>query len=414
MATPKDLNAIVNTLDPENPDEILGLLKSRGGAWISIYLPLHKSPPDSDKNPIRVRNLFRKAKQRIRDWELGQEEIKKFDSALDALANVDPRNWLTHGPGLGLFMNRDGIHLIDLPYRTEEHVAVADQISVKPLIPLLSDYTFLYVLSLTQDGLVFHRVARTRQEPVDVPDLPRKLSDITWTDDPEKSVQTDPGATTSAPGRPGSTQTAGHHGQGLPSELEKDQEERYFNAVASAIARFLGDRRRTPLLVVGVESNLGSFRKHFDLPGHTVLTREQDPKNLDPDKRIALANETIDRLNAELRETRLRKLEKAFGENEGIFDIESAATAAGIGRADFAAVAQDQVTPGTCEPEQMKVHRAESTTSTKATDLLDYVAAQTLRYGGQVDLLPADSIPGDAGVAIIPRFKIGEDEDRGV
>ena len=382
-----------------SPREIRKIAAQRGGIRLSLYLPIWVDPPDSDKNPIRLRELTDEAEDRLTENGMRPDTAKTFLKPLRNLV-TSPDQLLQHAESLAFFLDELGAWWLPLPYRVGAECAVANKFFAKPLLPLLQSNIDYVVVCLNRGGVRVFRGSRTALEEIEVPDMPRSISEIAAYDDPEASLQHH----TSAAGGPSGGAPGGQaHGQDTPEELREEQMRRFFHEVAKDVRHYLAGSGE-PVVIFGPSKNLGLFRAAGDWPGHRVFDAQVDPHEWDPERIRAEAWRLLQPEVQREHESYLQRLREAHGKDTGLFEPARCAVAAATGRIELAGVASDQHVRGICDMDNMEVRLLEDGNPGCATDLLDHIAGETLRHGGSVVALPAEELPGDGPVAATTRF----------
>jgi len=387
---------------PLDADHLDTLLREEGGQRMTVYLPIATEAPDSEQNPILLKDLLKQAEDGLAEEGMTPENIEAFLHPARALQS-QPERMLRHASALGLFMDETKATLVDIPYRVEASCRVGNRFHMKPLLPLIEENPSFTVLCLERENAAAYRGSRVGLRPVDVPDMPRRLEDVTWRDDPEESTQHHAGTTVPAPGAPGRRMSGRVHGQGVPDDLREQQVERFFHQIAEAMEAFLAGKS-DPLVLFGVEANIGSFERFFHRHGRTVLHDAHSAHDRDVERLRDAAWEQLASVIRKREQDELERLTEAVHKGEGVREVSEAAMAAAMGRLDCVAVANDEAWPGICSPDTMEVREIVSGQPACAHDLLDFIAAETIRHGGRALAMPAADVPGRGSVAATTRY----------
>ncbi len=195
---------------------------------LTITLPTHRTSPDNQQDPIRVRNLVAQAKEQLRA-EFSSREIAPLVDRLDALvAAIDYRHALD---GLVLFVNKEFDAKFYLPYSVPERVVVADKFLTRDLVFAMNRTPRYWVLALSeQPTRLFEGVGDTLVEILD--------GGFPMTHE-------GPGGAAPLPG-----------GFGVNPSAHRDERHRqFFRSVDAALKPFLAEDP-LPLGVVGVDRYL--------------------------------------------------------------------------------------------------------------------------------------------------------------
>lgn len=380
-----------------DPPEIEALARKREGPCVSLYLPIFHAPPESDQNPVRLREWIEEAADQLGAQGVNAEDTKKLLQPLSSLV-TSPEKLLSRGKAFAFFTDADSAHSIELPYRAAFVCRVGNRFSIKPLLPLLQWNPTYTAVCLNRGEVRAFRGNRSGIEAIDVPDMPGTLEEVTAIDDPEKSLQQHTSKTESAKGRPGSVQVSQQHGQGLPSDLEDSQLDRFFRNVSKALQAELSGKEDA-LILFGVEENLGLLTSMNEWKERLVITKTKDPHSWSIDRIRQEACELLEPQAKVEMDSRLDQFNEAKNKGTGLFDLRKCALAAATGRIEKVVVAQDVEIEGTCDLEKMEVKLNTETALPDSDDLYNFIASETIRYGGEAFTVEAANIPGEDGVA---------------
>ncbi|MFP4260762.1 MAG: hypothetical protein ACLFS1_06740 [Opitutales bacterium] len=383
-------------------DEIEAIARQRGGLCVSMYLPVRKSAPESEQNPLRLRELLETAHQKLEAYGMSPENARDVLQPVASLVD-SPEELLISGEALAFLIDKESARRIELPYSTAPGCRVSNQFAIKPLLPLLQWNPGYTAVCINRGEIRVFRGNRVAIEAVEVPDMPKKLEDITGIDDPEKSLQHHTAKTVSAEGAPGSAPVPQMHGHGLPSDMEDMQFDRFFRSVSKALHSYLSGREDS-LILFGVEENVGLFQSMNEWKERTVLSKKEDPHQWDAPRIKEEALKLLKPLADAKMESYLDRLNEARNKGNGLFKLGQCALAAATGRIELAAVDEDREVDGICGLDTMKVDIFTEGDAPCTHDLYDFIASETIRHGGEVCVLDALVIPGEGGVAATVRF----------
>lgn len=384
------------------PETVRNLCKQEGGLRISLYLPVPMEPPESDKNPVVLKNLLRKVRERLDANGAGPGTADDILGPLDDLV-AHPKQLLKGNPALAFFISGDSFSVFRLPYPVEARAEVGNRYFVKPLMDLLSLSVPVTVACLNRGHVRILRGTPLHLEEIEVEGMPRTLTDVTGIDDPEKSIQQHTGKVGSAKGRPGASPVMQTHGQGLPADYKHSQLKRFFTEVAKCLEHNLAGRPDA-VVAFGIEKNIGFFKAAFDGGNRIVHMVNEDPQSWHASELKERTSAVLEPERRKAEAANLNELESLRQRSEGLFTVKETALAAAAGRIELAAVAGDDRVPGICNPDTMSVDLLDNSEPGCADDLLDYIAYEAIRHGGTVFCAPHDAVPGEKGVAAKTRF----------
>ncbi|HKK17344.1 MAG TPA: hypothetical protein VJ952_01575 [Opitutales bacterium] len=387
----------------ESREQLKDLLKRQGGMRVSILLPVANEPPESEQNPSRLKDLHQRALDQLIENGLKLDNAKNFLRPVELLLE-DPKSLLRPAESLALFIDEGSASLVDLPYEVDTRVTVGNRFVVKPLLPLLQHDSDFTVACLNRGDVKVYEGTRLGLREVEVPDMPTSIQETTEYDDPEKSLQHHTAKTGPAEGRPGTAPVQEMHGQGMPADIEKSQNERFFRDVANAVKKFLANKH-APLVVFGVDENVGLFTSCIVWGEQKIISVHHDPKDWSKVELLRHASEALMPHWEEKISEKVDRLKEAHAKDTGVFDTGKCVLAAANGRVEMVCVASDKSEPGICQPEEMKVEFVDADEAACAHDLLDTIAYETIQHGGEAFAMLADEIPGPGEVAATVRFE---------
>lgn len=125
------------------------------GTRISIFLPTHRSGPQTERNRIRLKNQLKHAHHALRADGMPTAQIETLLEPGHRIPNLVGL-WDQPSDGLAVFLRPDGPRHLGVPLRLPELVTVGDRFVVRPLLSLLSTGGHFYVLALSRAR---HRLA---------------------------------------------------------------------------------------------------------------------------------------------------------------------------------------------------------------------------------------------------------------
>jgi hypothetical protein len=114
-----------------NRQEVKLLQQKIAHPAVTITLPTHRTSPENQQDPIRVKNLVEQATKRLLE-EFSKREIAPLLDRLQQLVeDIDYRYTLN---GLALFVNRDFSRAVQLPFSLRENVNVGETFLTRDLV----------------------------------------------------------------------------------------------------------------------------------------------------------------------------------------------------------------------------------------------------------------------------------------
>lgn len=379
--------------------EIKTLMEEYHDPCISLFQPIERVGPETQQNPVRLRNLIRDIENQLEQNPLFATKKAELLEPLQKLPD-DEEFWLEEGQGLALFRNLEQFRCYRLPERVKEQMVIASHFYLKPLLPLLSNERF-YLLALSQNEIrLLEGMRYTIQEVLLPEQVPESLAAALQYDQTEKELQYHSTASGAAVGR-GGRYALVFHGKGASDEAKEHLKD-YLHQVNHGLHDFFHDET-APLVLAGVEYLTAMYREVNTYP-HLVERGLYGS----PDE---LSAQTLHKQVWPLVEPALlRAQEDALAQYREYAETERASNnvslivpAAHAGRIASLCIACDREQWGRFDPvtEAIEVHES---VEPGDDDLLERAATQTVLHGGSVYLLEPSMVPGGQLAAAVFRY----------
>jgi hypothetical protein len=379
-------------------DELRRLTENHQGPCVSVYMPTHPIPVETQQDRTRLKNLLRKAAESLDTTGLRASEA---ESLLDPAAKLlgEMRFWKEQQEGLALFISRKLFRWYQLPTRFEELVVVADRFHLKPLLAFLGGNEF-FVLALSQNSVRLFEGFRFGMSEIDgLEGIPKSLAEALKYDELEKQLQFHTG--TGARGDRGE-RAAMFHGHGVGTDDTKDRLLRYFRQVDGGLRDFLREKR-APLVLAAVEYLFPIYREVNTYQYLLDKGITGNPELLSPDDLHQQAWSIVQPFfKKEQRQAAARYLQWA-ATGKASRDIKEIVPAAYHGRVEFLFVAIGRQQWGDFDPGANAV-RLHDVAQPGDFDILDLAAVQTLLHGGAVFAVEPREVPEGALAAAVFRY----------
>ncbi len=366
------------------------LLIERTPPCISIYQPLYRNAPPAHENPVRFRNLAKRAEELLAK---GYPQVDRRRMIRELIDRVDHHEFWT-GPrdGLAVFHAPGYFRMAELQQQVDELVTVADSFHIKPLIRILQSADRYHVLCFALRDVRLYEGSRHGLREMELQNVPRDIN---------RAV----GLVHRQPGTPARNRAAG------PAPTTDGETgfaaisiEHFIRAVDEAIWEQISRRTPLPLILV------------CDGQYHDLWRRISRNRMLLKDRMVGLvpSHVPIDRLKQEawrayepIYNRRLHGLIDQFkvarAHRTGSDQIAEVAQAAADGRVGSLLVAENARIPGRLDRAHGRIEQA-SAVGPDADDVVDELAEMVLRMDGQVIALPPEQMPTEAGIAAIYRY----------
>jgi hypothetical protein len=204
----------------------------RGYPSVSILAPTHRTAPSNKQDPILVKNLVRKAINRLHG-EFKKREVAAVVKNLQQL--VREVDWEHTLDGLALFANQKWYRAVSLPFRVKPRAYLDETFATRDLVYAYNRAPAYRVLVLSQKTTLYEGWTAVLDE---------------HRAKPFPMVHRGPGGASKLPG-----------GQGInPSAVRDEAHRKFFRSVDDALDA-LQKANPLPLVVVGVDRNLAFYRE---------------------------------------------------------------------------------------------------------------------------------------------------------
>ncbi len=257
-------------------EDLKRLAKHQGQSpCVSLYMPAHKTGRELRQNPVRFKNLVKKAA------EYCQAQGIRVDEAKDMLAPhkkllENPLFWQKQSDGLAIFATPRIFEVFRLPIKFAELAAAGSAFIFKPLFFYLSEYGKFYLLQLTKNRVKLYQGSIESISEIECPELPQDLASALWYKDYEKQLQLHHGGKY----KEGSTI---FHGHGAGRDDLKIRIARYLRHVDKNLAKCIKDKN-TPLVIASVDYFLPIWRQVSSYPNIMSQALPGNTENINEEK----------------------------------------------------------------------------------------------------------------------------------
>jgi hypothetical protein len=385
----------VDSMDIMTLNELKPLADRHEEPCISIYMPTHRSWAEAQQDPIRFRNLLKKAEERIAELYPGDEE------ALDLLEHarelVDEEDfWRYQSDGLAVFLSPDFFETFRVARSFSEEVMVGRRFHVKPLLPVFTGDGRFYILAVSQNKVRLLEGSRMSVEEIHPDGLPENLADALGHEYSSRHLQYHTGA---AGGQ--GKRNAVFHGQESDG-YNKDMIRRYFHQIDNGLRRVIGGEH-VPLVLACVDYLMAIYQEVNSYPFLLDTGVKGNPDDMKPAELQKHAWEIVQPWFQKTKEKTLHRYEQLAGTPKTCNDVVEVLPEAYFGRVDALLVATGVQVPGEFRPATGEVLQ-EGEASNGSEDLLNTAAVHALLNGGLVFAVPKDEIPGGTECAAVYRY----------
>ncbi len=385
-------------------------LAQRPGPWVTLSMPLTGGGPLAKGDPIRYRNLVRRAGGLLD--ARGAEQARR-DAMVAKLTRLGRKRGIFNTGALGLvvFASADGIEHWHMPLPLEEMAHLDERPFLEPLIPLVTDTVHFYVIALSQRHVRLLECNRFVARELPLPDgTPTRLEDAAGWEVRQDSLQyhaPHSGPLLGGHSRKHGTPVSGagnrpiYHGHGAGKDDTDADLEKFVRELDKGLWKAIV-HRSSPVVVAASEQLEPVFRAHTRLP-NLVESFVHGNFERTPDTELhAKAWTLLEPRFSELVERAKSRLCDLLGTGVATTEVAQVVTAAADGKIDTLFVREGAHVTGSFDAATHRVHLGDGRDST--TNLIDRATTDTFLSGGKVYRLDAAHMPVDAEAAAIFRY----------
>jgi hypothetical protein len=377
-------------------DEIRDLMEKRDFSCISIYMPTHRTAPETKQDPIRFKNLLRQTEQQLVIAGLRRSEARALSANAKGLLK-DRLFWQYQSDGFAAFISSQGLRYYRVPEPFEELVVITDRFHIKPLMRFLAHDGQFYILALSQNEVKLFRCTRDRIAEIELEGVPVSLAAALKLDEPTKQLQFH----TKTPRAMGD-RAAVFHGQGAGKEHARDNILKFFRQIDRGI-RGIFDAHPGPLVLTGVDYLFPIYREANSYPLLLESGIPGNPEALKPDVLQKAGWAITEPYFLKARSDAIERYRHLSGTGMTSTDIETIALAAYQGRVDLIFVAVGIQQWGAFDAAALSVQLHEKR-KPGDEDILDFAAVHTALREGTVHVLLPEEMPEKTSLAAIFRY----------
>jgi hypothetical protein len=347
---------------------------------VSVFMPTHRAHPESQQDPIRLKNLLNEARERL-DAEVGKRPSWPIVEKLEQLAETI--DWRESQDALALFASEDYATAIRLPFQIEERVTVDHNFETRGIVAAFQRLPHYFVLVLAEQRTRLFAGTGTALEEV-----------------------RDYGFPVQASGSPGATRRPDAP-QMTRSNSREAHIQDFYREVDAALTDALVDEQ-LPIVVIGASPSIRFFDEVTRHRDRVVGRIEGSHAEANADAIAALAWPQVEEWLGEQREAAVQEVGAANAANLLSAGIEKAWNAAQAGRGARLLAEEGYRQPATIDREtgglELMSRESEGVGQGHLDDAIDELAELVLSKGGQV-VFVADGALADYGhVALMLRY----------
>jgi hypothetical protein len=380
-------------------NDVKKLISTDGGAHVSVFMPTHHRGGEDQQDPIRLRNLLRQAEEKLVVKGMRAAEARSMLKPVETLL-TDNLFWRQQSDGLALFLDSSQYFYFRLPVILKEEVGVGERFYIKPVVSLLSDCGWFYVLAISQNEIRLLQCTAFGSTRKDTTGIPKNMEEALLYETPDNRIQYHVPAPAGGSNFGGAT--AIQTGEGSRPNYNKRNIMIYLDRVSKGIKTVL-KQEKAPMVLAGVEYLHSLYREantYRNLLAEGILGNPDGVSDATlREQGWAVVRPYFDNAKRDA----VAEFNKSAGTGLTAAGPNDVIPAAYHGRVRFLFLAE--------QAQQWGNFRAETDTVTVHNqadpgdeDLLDLAAYQTLNHAGTIYVLKPEDVPGKAALSAILRF----------
>jgi hypothetical protein len=357
-------------MDLLSREKLTSLTEYKNDICVSLYMPALRTNPEKQQNPIRYKNLFRKAEDILFERGSRAEQVEKVLNPGRSLISDDLFWSFLQSDGFCAFLSAGDISYFRLPVHFKESVTVSDGYYLKPLLGFLHNDSRFFLLAAGLGSVKLYQCTRHSINEIPLENTPANYKEATKYDHIEKELEFHTRAITS-------------NGQGGGEDGKRPEIMEYFKMIAHGVSNVIC-HDNVPLLFAGLEEHFGMFRKANT---YSFLMEDNhlayDPERLKPAQLHSRAAQIMEKHFVMTRDRAIGSYLDRTGTGHTASDIETILAAAFGGRVETLFISTDSAIWGTFDPGSLEIS-VHDNPGPDDRDLMDLACIYTYSKGGAV------------------------------
>jgi hypothetical protein len=369
------------------------LANFRSDASISVYLPTHTAGVEVNElaDQIAFKHAIQEIAVMLKSKGRNQATIERLLEPAYTLVR-DDAFWRNMQHGLAVFMADGYFKYMKLPFVPERELMVNNAFLVSPLIRLMTDRDYFYILTISKKQLKLFKADAFGIEFIPVKGLPDDILAVMSTDKTDE--------TTFRMGGRGGTGGANFHGIGGGNNVDdKARIAAYFEMADDIIWKEVLHNETAPLMLAGVEYLIPIYKSVTD---YKHVCEESLTGNHERDDTTSLYEQAMEKMGYFFLK-RLNKAKELYG-NQSATALTTSVTDDIIPATHYGQVSHLFVRKGAHILGRFDEMNNKLEMSDDGDDLVDLAVTKTLLSGGEVFLLEKEQMPAESALAAILRY----------
>lgn len=378
---------LIGGADLVGTTEMKELVAMHPGPCVSIFLPTHRSGPETQQDPTLLGELLDDASAQLTSFGLDQEQIEEMLAPHMALID-DGDFWKYPADGLALYAAPSFHRRFRVQIPLEESLTIGQTFRVRPLLPLLAGDSRFFLLALSQNRVKLYEATKSTIAELRLGPIPASMADALEGEEFQRQLQF----------RSVSKTTVQFFGSGSGGEVEKQSVERFLRLVDHGVVQRLGDSAH-PLVLAAVEYYPPLYREMSKYPHIVQRSIDGNPDHRSPVELHAEAWPLVKPYLDASRQQALDRFREAPTARVAtiVTDLVASAMEGGI---DTLFIAPGPQLWGRIDPSSGVVEEVDEPSS-GTEDLLERAVADTLLNDGKVYPVDTSELPETTAAAIL-------------
>jgi hypothetical protein len=363
---------------------------------LSLYQPTHRQYPENQQDPILYRHLVKELEQSLQKKYSATEIDTLLEPYKALMGNTE--FWNHTFDGLAVF-SAPGLFEVFQTKRPLATLAVAaDSFHTNPLKRLLQSVGRYQVLGVSRHSIRLFEGDRDGLDEIDIiPGIPHTITEALGEELPE------PHLTVSSYGGIGSSSSPMRHGQGGKSDVIDNYTERFFRVIDRGVLEHYSRKSGLPLILAALGEHQAMFHRISQNPHLVAGGIALNPESVSIEELSDRAWEHFEpRYTARLKAAD-DDYQQAFSKGLGSDNLAEVAKAALAGRVARLLIESERQIPGRLDLKTGKI-KPGNLSDPHIDDMLDDLGDLVAEKGGEILVIPSESMPSETGLAATYRF----------
>jgi hypothetical protein len=379
--------------------DLKALIQNGGNAHVSIFMPTHHQGGVDQQDPIRLKNLLRKAEEKLTANGLRPPEARSLIKPAETLL-TDNLFWRQQSDGLALFLEANQYFYYRIPMALEEELAVGERFHIRPIIPMLSNCEFFYILAVSHNENRLLQCTSYGSVRINLTEIPKDLSAALHYTTPDNRMQYHVPAPSGGSNFGGAT--AIQAGKGSRPNYDKRNLLQYFSQINQGVAKYLKDQT-APLVLAAVDDLHSLYQAANQYRNLLIEGILGNPDGVSDKILCGQAADIVRPYFDKVKRDAVADFHRSLGTGITATGLVEVITASFQGRVRFLFIDVTAQQWGTFDPKTNMVME-HSQIEPGDDDLIDLASYQTLKHAGTIFVMRPEEVPGSSPISATLRF----------